>query len=124
MTCEDPYESAIPIYVTTGQVAAGGEVVPLAEATYDHGGNHHNDSLLFSHGGRSFQAYHSSFGFGWRCCQPMDCLQLLDAAGTVLEDGCTCDRSIPAVCVQVRPDGTWTALVDTFAVCAGDNDCG
>lgn len=106
------------------QVYLDGEVSPLTDTAYDWGGNHHNDALEFSFGGRHYRAFHSSIGFGWRACHPMDCLQVSDAAGTLIEDGCTCDRTVPAVCVQVRSDGTWDELIDTFEVCPGDSTCG
>ena len=96
------------------------DVAPVASAAYDWGGNHHNDSLLFEWDGKNYRYYHSSLGFGWRKCQPMDCMQIRDAQGTMLEDGCTKDRTLPIVCRQVQPDGTWEALTDTFAPCQGD----
>ncbi|MBN1773846.1 MAG: hypothetical protein JXB32_21475 [Deltaproteobacteria bacterium] len=120
--CEDFMGPVLETRV--GQVWVDGVVSPLGDTAYDWGGNHHNDSLEFAFGGRRYLAYHSSIGFGWRACHPMDCLQVSDATGTMLEDGCTCDRTVPAVCVQVRSDGTWDELVDTFAVCPGDSTCG
>jgi hypothetical protein len=99
-------------------------VSAVANLDYNWGGNHHNDSLEFDFGGRHFRGYHSSFGWGWRQCRPMDCLVVTTMTGDPVEDGCTCDRTVPLVCVQVLPDGTWPALVDTFEVCPGDETCG
>lgn len=100
-----------------------GTVTELSPALYDGGGNHRNDYLEFDRDDLHFKYYHSSFQIGWRCCQPMDCMQVLQGS-TFVEDGCTCDRTLPATCVQVQPDGTWDEMVDTFAVCEGDPDCG
>ena len=124
--CDD---YALPVFETRGaQIYVDGAVSPLTSAAYDWGGNHHNDRLEFSWGGRlagrRYVAFHSSLGFGWRACHPMDCLRVFDEAGALIEDGCTCDRTVPAVCVQVRSDGTWDDLVDTFEVCPGDRTCG
>lgn len=54
----------------------------------------------------------------------MDCLQVYDADDNLVEDGCTCDRTLPMVCVAVQTDGTWAALEDSFATCPGDDLCG
>jgi hypothetical protein len=123
-TCVPTGMSVVPGYESYGQAVVDGTATPVTDASYDWGGNHNNDALDFSFGGRSYRVYHSSFGFGWRSCQPMDCIQILDAVGVVTEDGCTCDRTIPTVCVPVQADGTWDELVDNFAVCAGDATCG
>jgi hypothetical protein len=98
-----------------------GTVTPLQAPGYDYGGNHHNDSLTFDLDGQHFKYYHSSFGWGWRSCQEPDCIQILDDDGfTVLEDGCTTDRSLPIVCRLVGNDGHIKTLDDTFKKCLGD----
>ena len=80
-----------------------------------------NDSILFEWEGTGYKLYHSSFGFGWRACHPPDCVQVQDAmGGSVTEDGCTKERTIPAICKQVKQDGTIDALTDTFEPCDGD----
>ena len=71
--------------------------------------------------GTSYRYYHSSFGFGWRRCQPMDCVQELRSDG-VVDDGCTPARTRPIVCVEIAEDGTEPALLDTFEKCLGDPD--
>ena len=107
------------------ELALGDEVVALTDAAYDWGGNHHNDELSFAYEGRRYRYYHSSFGWGWRSCNPMDCVVVSDLAdNSLIQDGCTCDRELPVVCHQVGADGHWDALVDTFAVCDGDSACG
>lgn len=110
-----------PIYDVVGAwMAMDGKVVSLAEPGYDWGGNHHNDFITFSWGGTKYKVYHSSFGWGWRACQPPDCMQVLSSGGAVVEDGCTKDRTLPVVCVLVEADGTVPPLVDTFEPCEGD----
>jgi hypothetical protein len=110
-----------PAFASQGWVSIDGKVTPLNPVGYDWGGNHNNDSLEFAVAGKTYKAYHSSFGFGWRKCQPMDCLQVEDQiAGTVSEDGCTKDRTLPIACVPIAPDGTHAALTDTFKPCLGD----
>ncbi|MGC4117422.1 MAG: hypothetical protein QM765_23250 [Myxococcales bacterium] len=108
-----------PRYETAGAWVSVGGVATFVSATYDSGGNHRNDWITFEYQGQSYKTYHSSFGWGWRVCQPMDCLQLLSGE-TVTEDGCTKDRTLPIVCVDVADDGTIPPLVDHFAKCPGD----
>jgi hypothetical protein len=122
--CQDGGLGFIATFEAQGEVWDGASVSPLDLAAYDWGGNHHNDTLDASWGARRFRWNHSSFGFGFRVCQPMDCLQVLDAGGNIVEDGCTCDRTLPEVCRPVEEDGTWQPLEDNFAVCAGDPNCG
>ena len=110
-----------PTFATQAWLSIDGKVTEVTPASYDWGGNHNNDSLEFAFGGKAFKAYHSSFGFGWRKCQPMDCLQVEDKiAGTVSEDGCTKARTLPIACVPIEKDGTHAALTDTFKPCPGD----
>ena len=110
-----------PVFTTQGWLSVGGKVTALSPVSYDWGGNHNNDSVEFAFAGETYKAYHSSFGFGWRKCQPMDCLQVEDKiAGTVSEDGCTKARTLPIACVPILPDGTHAALTDKFKPCLGD----
>jgi hypothetical protein len=95
-----------------------GEVAAV-EGLYDYGGGHMNDFVEFVHDSTRFRAYHSSFGWGWRACQPPDCLQVLDD-GNVVEDGCTPERLLPIICRRVEADGSIGELVDDFAPCEGD----
>lgn len=111
---------ANPVFETKrAQISIDGAVTDLTDAAYDWGGNHHNDSLTFTYEGSSFQYYHSSFGFGFRSCQNMDCTTVSEGT-TLVEDGCTKERTLPIVCQQIMPDGTHGELVDTFMPCAGD----
>jgi len=109
---------------TSAQMWMDGDLYTAHSPLYDWGGNHRNDFLDFQYQGVRFRYYHSSFGFGWRACQNMDCLQVLNEDLTVVEDGCTCDRTLPAVCARVGTDGAFGELVDTFEVCPGDETCG
>jgi hypothetical protein len=111
----------VAIYTSEAWLALDGLVHAPGAPVYDWGGNHRNDFLTFDFQGHHFRYYHSSLGYGWRKCQPMDCMQVYDASGVTLqEDGCTKERTLPVTCVQVKADGTWPALVDTFAPCPGD----
>ncbi|MFO0745979.1 MAG: hypothetical protein U1F43_09930 [Myxococcota bacterium] len=105
--------------VSGAWVKVGTDLSPLAGVDYDFGGNHHNDWLVIPNGTRSLKLYHSSFGFGFRSCQPPDCAQIYDGA-TLVTDGCTKDRTLPVICVRIEDDGTEPPLEDTFAKCAGD----
>jgi hypothetical protein len=103
------------------QISIGGQVSTLSSARYDWGGNHNNDSIAFDYGGQHYRYYHSSIGFGYRACQAMDCMQTYQGDGvTLVEDGCTMQRTQPVVCVAIGADGTAPALVDTFSPCPGD----
>ena len=107
-----------PVMTTVvAQIAIGGQVSDLQNAQYDWG-PHHNDSITFDYGGKSYEYYHSSFGSGWRACQPMDCMLVDD--GETIDDGCTSERTRPVVCVQIQPDGSHDELADTFERCPGD----
>ena len=112
--------SGYPICTSEGAwMSRDGSVSTLANPAYDWGGNHHNDALEFDLDGHRYQYFHSSIGAGFRSCHTMDCLKVFDADGAALvEDGCTAERTLPIVCVQVREDGTWEPLVDTFQPCA------
>jgi len=90
-------------------------------AVYDGGGNHQNDSAEFRLCDWTFRYYHSTFGIGWRKCQPMDCLEVYDLDGTSLvEDGCTPERTLPVACVAVASDGTVSGFPAEFHKCPGD----
>lgn len=112
--------SEMPIYNTTGWISLDGEVSPLESPAYDFGGGHHNDFFTFGFEGVYYKYYHSSFGYGWRACQNMDCIQITDSEGVVSEDGCTHERTIPIVCSMINSDGTFDDLIDNFDYCPGD----
>ena len=115
--------SYIPTFEAVGQIWIDGTVTDLDNVAYDWGGNHHNDQVDLDWNGQHYTYSHSSFGFGWRSCQNMDCLVVTTLDGTSVQDGCGCDRSLPIVCVEVQADGSWAELADTFERCNGD-DCG
>ena len=112
---------AQPIFgENAGWLTTGDGLVALGAVSYDWGGNHHNDSLSFTYEGKTYRYYHSSFGFGFRKCQEMDCLQVRGADNALIEDGCTSARTLPAVCRQVTAEGTWGDFTDRFEKCNGD----
>jgi hypothetical protein len=114
----------IPLYqIELAQISVDGVVTSLADAHYDFGGNHHNDSVSFAFGGKTYKYSHSSLGYGYRQCQPMDCMVVYAAgsATTVETDGCTATRTLPEVCVAIKADQTHAALApDPFKKCPGD----
>jgi hypothetical protein len=91
-------------------------VTPLADVAYDAGGNHRNDYFSFTLEGVRYMYNHSSFGFGFRVCQPVDCI--VREADGVVTDGCQPERTLPEACIAVS--APLPELVDNFAVCAGD----
>ena len=112
----------VPVYSTElAQISIDGQVSELSGATYDYGGGHHNDALSFDHSGKSHRYYHSSFGFGFRSCQNMDCRNVHALGTTMIEtEGCASDRALPELCVSFETDGTHEPLVAQFTKCAGD----
>jgi hypothetical protein len=114
----------IPLYeIELAQISVDGVAASLAHAEYDFGGNHHNDSVSFAFGGKTYKYSHSSLGYGYRQCQPMDCMVVYAAgsATTVETDGCTATRTLPEVCVAIKADQTHAALMpDPFKKCPGD----
>jgi hypothetical protein len=107
----------LPVYdEVTAFIAEDGAVSVIDDAGYDFGGNHHNDSFFVVVAGVRYTFNHSSFGFGFRACQPPDCLQR--EAGANFTDGCNPDRTLPEACIAVSDP--LAPLVDNFATCAGD----
>lgn len=107
----------------TAVISVGGAVVPLTEAQYEWGGNHHNDSLSFGYGGKYYRYFHSSLGYGGRSCQNMDCIKVYQSkTGTIVTDGCTASRTLPIVCLGVEQGKTYGEkdFTDTFKKCLGD----
>jgi hypothetical protein len=121
VACKSTGMSVSAEFMTKAWLEQPGKIEALSAVFYDWGGNHNNDALEFTWQGQAFKYYHSSFGFGWRKCQPMDCLQVLAGTnGKVVEDGCTKERTLPIACVPVKEDGTTDPLVDSFKPCPGD----
>ncbi|MBN1656427.1 MAG: hypothetical protein JXA30_21840 [Deltaproteobacteria bacterium] len=110
--------------IEAAQLALGGSISDLDNALYNRGGNHQNDSFEFDYQGKHLKYYHSSFGFGWRACQPMDCIQVFNSSADEdpIQDGCTAERTLPVVCSQIQEDGSFEELVDTFEPCPGDSN--
>lgn len=125
VSCKSVGMSVAPVFQAAGAfISDSGKVSNLKNALYDWGGNHHNDMMGFDYDGKYYNYYHSSFGSGWRKCQPMDCIQIYPSkGGKISNDGCTSARTIPAVCLKV--DGVKKSyaagdFVDTFKKCPGD----
>lgn len=122
------YYALVGYFSSRAWLSVDGVVIPLEDPLYTLNGDHFTDSLSFTHAGRDYQYWHSSFAMYYRSCQPMDCMRVFDGATgvhdatTILEDGCTTDRTLPVVCVAVRPDGTVPPLQDAFAPCPGSED--
>jgi hypothetical protein len=112
-----------PVYAAElAQLSVNGKVSALQNAHYDYGGGHRNDALSFDYGGKTHSYYHSSFGFGFRSCQPMDCRNVHALGMALLEtEGCGATRSLPETCVAIEADGSHDMLVDTFRKCPGDS---
>ncbi|MBN1610556.1 MAG: hypothetical protein JW940_28255 [Polyangiaceae bacterium] len=108
-------------YDATGWISVDGDVSQLDGISYDHGGNHFNNTFEFDYGDRHYRIAHSTIGFGGRSCQPPDCVQVFEEdATTLVEDGCTKERTLPVTCVAIEEAGVVPSLADTFAPCPGD----
>lgn len=108
--------------IDKAELYLGGTLHGISSAAYNWGGNHQNDHITFKYNDMVFKYYHSSFGFGWRQCQPMDCMQVYASDSTTLiADGCTAERTLPAVCRMADSTGTFAEFTDTFAKCYGDD---
>ena len=117
------------ISVDTAVLYVNGKYATPKNLSYEWGGNHHNDKFRFTYDGKVYEYFHSSYGFGGRSCQEMDCMRVYEADGTTLiEDGCkTFDdnlsevRSLPVVCrFASLDDGSFEDFTDTFELCVGD----
>lgn len=117
------------ISVDTAVLYVNGKYSTPKKLSYEWGGNHHNDKFRFTYDGKVYEYFHSSYGFGGRSCQEMDCMRVFESDGTTLiEDGCkTFDedlstvRSLPVVCRFASvDDGSFGDFTDTFELCVGD----
>lgn len=123
--------SMIPIIsVDSAVLYVNGKYETLSTASYEWGGNHHNDKFRFTYDGKVYEYFHSSYGWGGRSCQEMDCMRVFESDGTTLiEDGCkTFDedlggvRSLPVVCrFASLEDGSFGDFTDSFELCPGDS---
>jgi len=113
--------ATVPVYsVQLAQISIDSKVSTLEGVEYEYGGGHNNDALSFDYAGKTQRYYHSSFGFGFRKCQNMDCRDIYELGSTTLEtEGCGSDRTLPEVCVSFQPDGTYEPFTE-FMKCAGD----
>lgn len=117
------------ISVDTAVLYVNGKYATPKNLSYEWGGNHHNDKFRFTYEGKVYEYFHSSYGWGGRSCQEMDCMRVFESDGTTLiEDGCkTFDedlsavRSLPVVCRFASvDDGSFGDFTDTFEFCNGD----
>ncbi|MBO7550871.1 MAG: hypothetical protein J6T62_05030 [Fibrobacter sp.] len=117
------------ISVDTAVLYVNGKYSTPKNLSYEWGGNHHNDKFRFTYDGKIYEYFHSSYGWGGRSCQEMDCIRVFESDGTTLiEDGCkTFDedlsevRSLPVVCrFASLEDGSFGDFTDTFELCNGD----
>ena len=115
--------ATVPLYTADlAQISIEGAVSDVANPEYDYGGGHHNDSLSFDHDGKTYRYYHSSFGFGFRKCQPMDCVDVHALGASEPEtEGCAPARALPEVCVAIDAQGGHPPLTDGFQKCPGDS---
>lgn len=118
------------ISVDSAVLYVNGKYETLSTASYEWGGNHHNDKFRFTYDGKVYEYFHSSYGWGGRSCQEMDCMRVFESDGTTLiEDGCkTFDedlggvRSLPVVCrFASLEDGSFGDFTDSFELCPGDS---
>lgn len=115
------------VYEVASAWHSDGTTAGSVPAVYNYGGNHNNDTVTITLDDYQFRYNHSTFGFGFRACQPPDCLEVYHAAdGGEVQNGCLDDRALPEICVQVLTDGVVPELVDTFHWCRGvsDHDAG
>lgn len=118
------------ISVDSAVLYVNGKYETLSAVSYEWGGNHHNDKFRFTYDGKVYEYFHSSYGWGGRSCQEMDCMRFFESDGTTLvEDGCkTFDedlsgvRSLPVVCrFASLDDGSFGDFTDSFEFCPGDS---
>ncbi len=115
--------ATIPVFTPVlSKISVNGTLTDLSNTQYDYGSGHHNDSLQVDYQGKTYKYFHSSFGFGYRSCQPMDCVNIYAPGGTTpTTEGCTSARKLPEVCVEIKADGTHDPLTDAFQKCPGDS---
>lgn len=126
--CETRFSMLPEMSVDTAVFYVNGKYESV-KVTYDWGGNHHNDSFRFKYDGKVFEYNHSSYGWGYRSCQEMDCLIVYKADGkTVIKDGCGAyeddlnkSRSLPVVCRFADIEtGKFGDFTDKYELCLGD----
>ena len=113
-----------PVYeVHKAEFYVNGSMQKISNVRFYGGGDHGNYGISFTYNGKVFEYGYSTMGMGGRPCQDVDCMQVYDADGkTIVEDGCTEERTLPIVCRPAREDGTFASFVDTYHVCTNDWD--
>ena len=105
ISCESSGMSYTPVFTTRAWLSVEGVVAELSDPLYDHGGNHNNDLAELQIGGTNYRLWHSSFGWGWRRCQEMDCLIVLGPSGA------TCWRTAAIRSARSRSPVTSSAQI-------------
>ena len=100
-----------------------GSMKEISNVRYYGGGDHGIYGIDFTYNGKVFKYGYSTMGMGGRPCQNVDCMQVYEADGkTVVEDGCTEERTLPIVCRPADEDGDFGSFEDTYHVCKNDWD--
>lgn len=103
-------------YESRGWLELDGTVSELSNVDYTWGGVHHVDSLSFELNNRKYTYGHSTMMYG-RPCQLVDCISVSTLDGTLIENGCTEERTLPVTCVPIAADGTHRDLTDHYVTC-------
>ena len=100
-----------------------GSMKEISDVRYYGGGDHGIYGIEFTYNGKMFKYGYSTMGMGGRPCQDVDCMQVYETDGkTVVEDGCTEERTLPIVCRPADEDGDFGSFEDTYHVCRNDWD--
>jgi transglutaminase/protease-like cytokinesis protein 3 len=113
-----------PIYeVHKAEFYVNGSMQEISNVSFHGGGNHGIYGIEFTYNGKVFKYDYSTMGMGGRPCQDVDCMTVYESDGkTLIQDGCTEERTLPIVCRPAREDGTFASFVDTYHVCRNDWD--
>lgn len=113
-----------PVYeVHKAEFYVNGSMQEISNVRFYGGGDHGNYGISFTYNGKVFEYGYSTMGMGGRPCQDVDCMTVYESDGkTLIQDGCTEERTLPIVCRPAREDGTFASFVDTYHVCTNDWD--
>ena len=113
-----------PVYeVHKAEFYVNGSMQEISNVRFYGGGDHGNYGISFTYNGKVFEYGYSTMGMGGRPCQDVDCMVVYESDGkTLIQDGCTEERTLPIVCRPAREDGTFASFVDTYHVCTNDWD--
>ena len=100
-----------------------GSMKEISDVRYYGGGGHGIYGIEFTYNGKVFKYDYSTMGMGGRPCQDVDCMQVYETdEKTVVEDGCTEERTLPIVCRPADENGNFGSFEDTYHVCKNDWD--